>query len=62
MSQPSSFDEDRSMPVHGAGITDVTGTAGGTYTATEQTLINDLKAKVNALLAAAREAGLIQLD
>lgn len=40
-------------------VTDVTGTAGATYTAAEQTLINSLKTQLNALLAALRTAGVI---
>lgn len=34
-----------------------TANAGGTYTATEQSLINELKAQVNALLAELRQRG-----
>ena len=37
-----------------ASITDVSGTAGVVYTATEQTMINDLKTAVNSALAALR--------
>jgi len=33
--------------------------AGGTYTTAEQTLINELKTKLNALLAELRQAGVI---
>lgn len=33
--------------------------AGGTYTAAEQTLINELKTKLNAALAELRKAGII---
>lgn len=33
--------------------------AGGTYTAAEQTLINDLKTKLNAVLVELRKAGVI---
>lgn len=42
-----------------AAVADVTGTAGATYTATEQALINSTKAQLNALLAALRAAGII---
>lgn len=38
----------------GASVADVTGTAGGTYTGTEQTIINDLVSQLNALLARVR--------
>lgn len=43
----------------GAAVADVTGTAGGTYTATEQGVINENKAQINALLASLRASGLI---
>ena len=33
--------------------------AGGTYTAAEQTLINELKTKLNALLTSLKAAGLV---
>lgn len=42
-----------------AAVADVTGTAGGSYTATEEGMINDLKAAVNSLLAKLRTHGLI---
>jgi hypothetical protein len=38
-------------------VADVTGTAGATYTATEQTMINDLKAQLNSLMANLRTSG-----
>lgn len=38
--------------------TDVTGTAGASYGATEQTMLNDLKARVNAILATFRNMGI----
>jgi hypothetical protein len=56
------WDEDTHSPCHGPGIADVTGTADGTYTANEQTLINDLKAALNSALAALRSAGIIAQD
>lgn len=62
MPSPQNFDEDTGSPTFGNFIADVTGTAGGTYTATEQTMINDLKARVNALLAVIKAAGLMQQD
>lgn len=40
-------------------VNDVSGTAGGSYGTTEQTLINDLVTAVNAILARLREPGLI---
>lgn len=43
----------------GAAVTDVTGTAGATYTATEQALVNSTKTQLNALLASLRAAGII---
>ena len=60
--EPKFWDEDTSSPTHGPGAADITATAGGTYTGTEQTLINDLKARVNTLLAACRSAGIIAQD
>ena len=38
--------------------TDVTGTAGASYGATEQTMLDDLKARVNAILATFRNMGI----
>lgn len=49
--QPSVFDEDSSMMVHGAAIAN----AGATYTSAEQTIIN-------SILAALRSAGIIAAD
>lgn len=45
--------------VQPAAVADVTGTAGAVYTATEQTMLNDLKAQLNALLARLRAPGVI---
>lgn len=42
-----------------AAVADATGTAGATYTATEQAMLNGLKAQLNALLARLRTHGLI---
>jgi hypothetical protein len=41
-------------------IADVTGTADATYSANEVTLVNDLKAALNAALAALRAAGVVK--
>lgn len=60
--QPGVFDEDSRHYVHGAGIADEAATAGATYTATEQAMINSLKTKLNAALAALRSAGIIAND
>lgn len=43
----------------GSAVTGVTGTAGGIYTITEQTMINDTKTQLNALLTTLRAAGVI---
>jgi hypothetical protein len=43
-----------------ATIADVSGTAGATYSATEQTLINDLKGTVNDLLTKLQNIGIIK--
>ncbi|MBP2370229.1 hypothetical protein [Pseudonocardia parietis] len=56
------FDEDRNQWVWAAAITDVSGSAGATFTAAEQAIVNDLVAKVNAILAALRAAGKIAND
>lgn len=42
-----------------ASLAAVTGTAGATYTATEQTMINDLKATVNGLITRLQNHGII---
>jgi hypothetical protein len=59
MPDPKYFDKNTSAWVHGPAVVDVTGTADGTYSANEQTLINDLKAAVNLILAALRSNGSI---
>lgn len=41
-------------------IADPTGTAGGTYSATEQAMLNDMKATITEMLAALRAFGIIQ--
>lgn len=56
---PAEFDEDRLRMVQGAAITDAAGAAGASPTSAE---FNALVAKFNALLAVARDAGLIALD
>ena len=43
----------------GAAVADVAGTAGGTYTSTEQDTINENKSQINALLAELRTLGII---
>jgi hypothetical protein len=43
----------------GASVTAVTGTAGATYTATEQAMINNLKTAVNALIERLEAHGLV---
>lgn len=62
MPEPKYFDEDTSTPVHGAAIPDITQTADATYDATEQAMLNALKADVNAILAVLRSANLIEFD
>lgn len=58
MSQPSSYDEDRNMPVHGAGIADAVAAVAAPTKAEFDAVVG----KLNSLLAACREAGIIQLD
>lgn len=43
-----------------ASVSQVTGTADGTYSANEQTMINDLKASVNDLITKLQNIGLIK--
>jgi hypothetical protein len=43
----------------GAAVADVTGTAGGAYTANEQGMLDDLVTAVNALIAALESTGTI---
>lgn len=62
MGEPKIFDEDSSMYVHAAAAADVTGTAAVTYGTTEQAMLNDLKARVNSILAALRSANIIAGD
>jgi hypothetical protein len=56
------FDEDDQMWVPAAAVTNVAGTAGGTYTATEQGIINNSVTAINAILAALRAANIIAED
>lgn len=56
------WDEDKSAWAGGPAITTPTGTAGATYTATEQAMINANQAAIAAILAVMRDAGLIALD
>jgi hypothetical protein len=56
------FDEDKSSWSTANAISNVTGTAAATYGLPEQALVNDLVARMNAVLAALRDAGIIALD
>lgn len=56
------FDEDKNQWVWAGAIANVSGSAGATFTASEQAIVNDLVAKVNAILAALRAAGKIAND
>lgn len=56
--QPRFVNSDQSL-AHSAAIANVSGTAGGTYTATEQALITSLQTAVNGILAALRSNGTI---
>lgn len=53
------FQNDSGAATHGGPIADVSGTAGATYTAAEQTLINSLATNMNEALAALRSANII---
>lgn len=59
---PPTFDEDDSMWTPAAAIANVSGTAGATYTATEQGIINANVTAINAVLAALRAANIIAED
>ncbi len=61
MPEPKYYDKATSTVVHGPAIADIiAGAADGTYALSpEGDLINDLKAKVNLILAALRSAGII---
>lgn len=59
---PQTFDEDDQIFTPSAAIANVTGSAGGTYTATEQGMINANVTAVNAILAALRAANIIAED
>jgi hypothetical protein len=62
MPAPQFFDEDTKAWTHGPAIGDITDTADGTYSANEQTMLNNLKAALNGALAALRSAGIISQD
>lgn len=59
---PNQFDEDTDAETYHAAIANVTGTAGATYTATEQGIVNALVTAVNAINATLKQAGLTQQD
>lgn len=62
MPEPKVFDEDTLSWTHSAAIADITDTADGTYSANEQTMLDNLKARLNSVLAALRSAGIIAQD
>ena len=59
---PPTFDEDDSMFVPWPAITPVSGSAGATYTATEQGIVNNTVTAVNAIISALRAANIIAED
>jgi hypothetical protein len=59
---PRNFDEDTSSPTFGPAIANVTGTPAATYGAPEQTMLADLIARVNAMNAVLKAAGLTEQD
>jgi hypothetical protein len=59
---PQTFDEDDQIYTPAAAISNVTGSAGGTYTATEQGIVNNSVTAINAILAALRDANIIAAD
>lgn len=56
------WDEDDSILVPGVLVTPVAGSASGSYTATEQGIINNLVTAVNALITSLKAANLIPED
>lgn len=62
MGAPTVWDEDVQAFVHGAALADITATASSTYGATEQGMLNDLKARVNSIIAALESAGILAQD
>jgi hypothetical protein len=56
------FDEDKGSWATADAISNVIGTAAATYGTPEQAILNDTVAKLNAALAALRDAGIIALD
>jgi hypothetical protein len=59
---PQTFDEDDSIYTPAATIAAVSGTAGATYTATEQGIVNANVTAVNAIIAALKAANIIAED
>lgn len=59
---PATFDEDDQMFTPAAAISNVAGTAGATYTVTEQGILNSAVTALNAALAALRAANVIAED
>jgi hypothetical protein len=59
---PQTFDEDDQIFTPAAAIANVTGSAGATYTATEQGILNNAVTAINAALAALRAANIIAED
>lgn len=59
---PPTFDEDDGMWTPGAAINTVSGSAGATYTATEQGILNNAVTALNAVLVALRAANIIAED
>jgi hypothetical protein len=59
---PQTFDEDDQMFVPAAAIAPVAGTAAATYTAADQTILNNTVSAVNSILAALRAANIIAED
>lgn len=62
MPGPNQMDEDTFAQTFSAAIANVAGTAGASYTAAEQTIINNLVTAVNALNVALKQAGITQQD
>lgn len=56
------WDEDKNAWAGGAAVANVAGSAGGTFTATEQGIVNAQTAAINALLAVLRDVGIIAND